>query len=178
MTDIRPELSQCTLCADRFAATATGHRPNPVVWFQPGARLLIASQAPGLKVHEANTPFWDASGKRLRDWLGAAPNVHGRALVVSLHACALHALTAEMAVKALQELTRLQPHSSTVLAAQRTLTAAAQPTVALLRAGEYLPTGLPLERALAAANLEREPRFHAVQQAGSAGGVKRQRREQ
>ena len=70
MTDIRPELSQCTLCADRFAATATGHRPNPVVWFQPGARLLIASQAPGLKVHEANTPFWDASGKRLRDWLG------------------------------------------------------------------------------------------------------------
>ena len=70
MTDIRPELSQCTLCSDRFAATATGHRPNPVVWFQPGARLLIASQAPGLKVHEANTPFWDASGKRLRDWLG------------------------------------------------------------------------------------------------------------
>ena len=67
MTDIRSELSQCTLCADRFAATATGHRPNPVVWFQPGARLLIASQAPGLKVHEANTPFWDASGKRLRD---------------------------------------------------------------------------------------------------------------
>lgn len=57
MTDIRPELSQCTLCADRFAATATGHRPNPVVWFQPGARLLIASQAPGLKVHEANTPL-------------------------------------------------------------------------------------------------------------------------
>jgi len=24
-----------------------------------------ASQAPGLRVHEANTPFWDASGKRL-----------------------------------------------------------------------------------------------------------------
>ena len=35
-----------------------------------GARLLIASQAPGMKVHKANTPFWDASGVRLRSWLG------------------------------------------------------------------------------------------------------------
>ena len=68
--DIRPQLRACTLCADRFAITATQHRPNPVVWFQPGARLLIASQAPGMKVHKANTPFWDASGARLRDWLG------------------------------------------------------------------------------------------------------------
>ena len=70
MTDIRQKLEKCTLCAERFAATVTGHLPNPVVWFQPGARLLIASQAPGLRVHEANTPFWDASGVRLRDWLG------------------------------------------------------------------------------------------------------------
>ncbi|SFP08138.1 uracil-DNA glycosylase family protein [Tranquillimonas alkanivorans] len=64
------DLRACTLCADRFAATATRHRPNPVVWFKPGARVLIASQAPGLRVHEANTPFWDQSGRRLRDWLG------------------------------------------------------------------------------------------------------------
>ncbi len=70
MTDIRPALRKCTLCADRFAATATAHRPNPVVWFQPGARLLIASQAPGIKVHKANMPFCDASGVRLRTWLG------------------------------------------------------------------------------------------------------------
>lgn len=70
MKDMRHDLRECTLCADRFARTATAHHPNPVVWFAPGARLLIASQAPGLKVHEANTPFWDASGKRLRHWLG------------------------------------------------------------------------------------------------------------
>ena len=70
MKDMRDDLRQCTICADRFAVTATAHRPNPVVWFAPGARVLIASQAPGLKVHEANTPFWDTSGKRLRDWLG------------------------------------------------------------------------------------------------------------
>ena len=70
MKDMRDDLRDCTICAARFAATATAHRPNPVVWFAPGARILIASQAPGLRVHEANTPFWDASGKRLRDWLG------------------------------------------------------------------------------------------------------------
>ncbi|MBM7068094.1 uracil-DNA glycosylase family protein [Actibacterium sp. 188UL27-1] len=68
--DVRQDLARCTLCADRFAATATAHEPRPVVWFQPGARLLIASQAPGLRVHQAQTPFWDASGKRLRDWMG------------------------------------------------------------------------------------------------------------
>ena len=69
MTDMRDELTGCRICAGRFAATATGHAPNPVVWFAPGARILIASQAPGLKVHRANTPFWDASGKRLPERL-------------------------------------------------------------------------------------------------------------
>lgn len=68
--DIRPEIAACTLCADRFRATETAHAPNPVVWFEPGARLLIAGQAPGLRVHEAGMPFWDRSGDRLRDWLG------------------------------------------------------------------------------------------------------------
>lgn len=70
MTDMRDDLRACRLCADRFAATATAHRPNPVVWFAPGARILIAGQAPGMRVHKSNKPFWDASGVRLRDWLG------------------------------------------------------------------------------------------------------------
>jgi uracil-DNA glycosylase len=32
--------------------------------------LLIASQAPGTKVHESGIPFSDASGDRLREWTG------------------------------------------------------------------------------------------------------------
>lgn len=64
------EIAACRLCTDRFAATATAHRPRPVVWFRPGARLLIAGQAPGLRVHAAGRPFADASGVRLREWLG------------------------------------------------------------------------------------------------------------
>lgn len=67
---IADDIAACRLCTDRFAATHTGHRPNPVVWFNPRARILIASQAPGMRVHLANTPFWDRSGDRLRDWMG------------------------------------------------------------------------------------------------------------
>ncbi|MEM9476204.1 MAG: uracil-DNA glycosylase family protein [Pseudomonadota bacterium] len=64
------EISACRICTDRFAATATAHAPRPVVWFRPGARLLIAGQAPGLRVHNAGRPFFDPSGDRLRDWMG------------------------------------------------------------------------------------------------------------
>ncbi|MHA7870350.1 MAG: uracil-DNA glycosylase family protein [Salipiger thiooxidans] len=70
LDDLSTRLSGCRLCADRFAATATRHAPRPVVWFDRGARLLIAGQAPGLKVHERGRPFDDPSGTRLRDWLG------------------------------------------------------------------------------------------------------------
>lgn len=64
------EIRDCKLCADRFAGTATAHEPRPVVWFRSSARLLIAGQAPGARVHESGRPFTDPSGDRLRDWLG------------------------------------------------------------------------------------------------------------
>ncbi len=67
---IADQISGCRLCADRFAATATAHRPRPVVWFRPGARLLIVGQAPGARVHESGRPFTDRSGDRLREWMG------------------------------------------------------------------------------------------------------------
>jgi uracil-DNA glycosylase len=41
-----------------------------VLQIHPDARILIAGQAPGRKVHESGIPFDDASGKRLREWLG------------------------------------------------------------------------------------------------------------
>ncbi len=34
------------------------------------ARLVIAGQAPGTRVHKTGIPFNDPSGDRLRDWLG------------------------------------------------------------------------------------------------------------
>ncbi len=69
-TDLAAEISTCRICADRFAATATAHIPRPVAWFSPRARLLIAGQAPGARVHASGRPFTDPSGDRLRHWTG------------------------------------------------------------------------------------------------------------
>ncbi len=60
----------CRLCAADFAKTKTAHSPRPVPWFRSSARLLVAGQAPGMRVHETGMPFNDRSGDRLRDWLG------------------------------------------------------------------------------------------------------------
>ena len=69
---LKARLAGCRICAERFAATATAHEPRPVVWFDQGATVLVASQAPGMRVHEAMTPFWDRSGQRLRQWMGVS----------------------------------------------------------------------------------------------------------
>ncbi len=70
MPDLRSQIQKCSLCATRFALTHTAHRPRPVAWFQPNARILLAGQAPGMRVHTSGRPFDDRSGDRLRDWLG------------------------------------------------------------------------------------------------------------
>lgn len=44
--------------------------PRPVFQLSESATLLIASQAPGIKVHASGIPFSDASGDRLREWTG------------------------------------------------------------------------------------------------------------
>ncbi|MBS0316335.1 MAG: uracil-DNA glycosylase family protein [Proteobacteria bacterium] len=59
------EVRACTLCAAHLPLG-----PRPVLQLHPQARILIASQAPGRKVHESGVPFDDASGDRLRDWMG------------------------------------------------------------------------------------------------------------
>lgn len=70
MSGLRDEISACSICAARFAASHTSHKPRPVVWFKPQAQLLIAGQAPGMRVHKSGKPFDDPSGDRLREWLG------------------------------------------------------------------------------------------------------------
>ena len=67
---IERDLKGCRICSARFLATHTAHAPRPVVWFRPGTRILIAGQAPGMRVHKSGIPFDDPSGDRLRDWMG------------------------------------------------------------------------------------------------------------
>jgi uracil-DNA glycosylase len=59
------EVRACTICAKQLALG-----PRPIVQLHPDARILVAGQAPGRKVHESGIPFDDASGDRLREWLG------------------------------------------------------------------------------------------------------------
>lgn len=70
MDDLIDSIEACRICAGRFAVTATAHRPRPVVWFRPGARILVVGQAPGMRVHLSGKPFTDRSGDRLRGWMG------------------------------------------------------------------------------------------------------------
>ncbi|SMX37685.1 uracil-DNA glycosylase family protein [Maliponia aquimaris] len=74
MHTLLEDIRACRLCADSFAATETAHEPRPVLRAAPTARLLIAGQAPGMKVHLSGMPFTDPSGDRLRDWLGIGPD--------------------------------------------------------------------------------------------------------
>lgn len=55
----------CRLCAESLPLG-----PRPVLRAGPDARLLIVGQAPGTRAHETGLPWNDASGDRLRDWMG------------------------------------------------------------------------------------------------------------
>ncbi len=64
------EVRACTICEAHLPLG-----PRPVLQLQPNARVLIAAQAPGRKVHDSGVPFDDASGNRLREWLGVTRKV-------------------------------------------------------------------------------------------------------
>ncbi len=63
------EIRACRICQNSLP-----HGIRPVVQAHPDARILIAGQAPGRKVHATGIPFNDPSGDRLRDWLGIDRN--------------------------------------------------------------------------------------------------------
>ncbi|MAI61057.1 MAG: hypothetical protein CBB87_01045 [Micavibrio sp. TMED27] len=62
---ISNEVKGCTLCTPHLPLG-----PRPVFQIHPKAKILIAGQAPGSKVHATGIPFDDPSGDRLRDWMG------------------------------------------------------------------------------------------------------------
>jgi len=64
-SQLQAAIRACTLCAAHLPLG-----PRPVLQISPTARILIAGQAPGSRVHASGMPFDDASGDRLRDWLG------------------------------------------------------------------------------------------------------------
>ncbi|MBN9250477.1 MAG: uracil-DNA glycosylase [Mesorhizobium sp. 61-13] len=70
LSRLAAEVRACRICVEQPVGKPLPHEPRPVVVPSSTARILIASQAPGTKVHLSGVPFTDASGDRLRSWLG------------------------------------------------------------------------------------------------------------
>jgi uracil-DNA glycosylase len=60
----------CTLCSSHLPLGA-----RPVLQVHPASRILVVGQAPGIRVHNSGVPFDDASGDRLREWMGLTREV-------------------------------------------------------------------------------------------------------
>jgi uracil-DNA glycosylase len=58
------DVRKCTLCEPDLPLGA-----RPVLQVDSQAKILIAGQAPGIRVHESGIPFTDPSGDRLRQWM-------------------------------------------------------------------------------------------------------------
>lgn len=56
--------------ACRVCAPLLPRGPRPLLQVGAKARLLIIGQAPGTRAHETGLPWNDASGERLRAWMG------------------------------------------------------------------------------------------------------------
>lgn len=70
LADLVARIRHCRICVDTPNGPPLPHAPNPVLRPSGTARLCIASQAPGVRVHASGRPFTDPSGDRLRAWLG------------------------------------------------------------------------------------------------------------
>ena len=57
-------IANCRICEGQIP------EPRPVLRASSSARLLVIGQAPGTRVHASGIPWDDASGKRLREWMG------------------------------------------------------------------------------------------------------------
>ena len=65
LTTLLEDIRQCRICEPALPFGA-----RPVLQCAASARILIAGQAPGSKVHASGIPFDDPSGERLRSWMG------------------------------------------------------------------------------------------------------------
>lgn len=70
LDELLVRIRACRICADAPEGRRLPHEPRPVVIASKTAKVLIASQAPGIRVHASGKPFDDRSGDRLREWMG------------------------------------------------------------------------------------------------------------
>jgi len=83
-------IAACRICIDRPIGRPLPHEPRPVVRLSATARICIASQAPGTRVHATGLSFNDPSGDRLRLWMGIDRDTFydlGRIAIVGMGFC-------------------------------------------------------------------------------------------
>ena len=73
------EVRACTLCAPHLPLGV-----RPVLQADAPARILVAGQAPGRKVQASGVPFDDASGERLRQWMGIDKSVFYNPAIIGI----------------------------------------------------------------------------------------------
>ncbi|TIS16181.1 MAG: uracil-DNA glycosylase family protein, partial [Mesorhizobium sp.] len=74
LESLAAKVRACRICVEQPRGRPLPHQPRPVLVPSSKARILLAGQAPGTKVHISGMPFTDASGDRLRNWLGVTPD--------------------------------------------------------------------------------------------------------
>jgi len=90
LDDLTRAISVCRICVEAPRGAPLPHEPRPVAWPSATARILVAGQAPGTRVHASGRPFTDPSGDRLRDWMGVDEATfydRGRIAIVPMGFC-------------------------------------------------------------------------------------------
>lgn len=70
LAGLAARIRECRHCIEKPTGRPLPHEPRPVFRLSATARILIAGQAPGTRVHASGVPFTDPSGDRLRSWMG------------------------------------------------------------------------------------------------------------
>ncbi|WP_298358877.1 uracil-DNA glycosylase family protein [Rhodoblastus sp.] len=160
----------CRICVERPFGAPLPHEPRPVLQISASARLLVAGQAPGTRVHATGAPFNDPSGDRLRGWIGLSREQFydpTRVAVVAMGFCypGRDAKGADLPPRREcraswhDELFRLAPQIETIFAVGR----AAQDYHSA-RLGRPLPVGASLEKVIriCAAQIHLRPHLLAL----------------
>lgn len=65
LINLKEEINMCSICSPYMDVS-----PNPIFQIDQSAKILITGQAPGSVANKTGIPFNDASGEKLRSWMG------------------------------------------------------------------------------------------------------------
>ncbi|MGB8278850.1 MAG: uracil-DNA glycosylase family protein [Methylovirgula sp.] len=90
LTALVGRIRACRICRDTPRNVPLPHEARPVLRVSSTARLLVAGQAPGVRVHATGLSFNDPSGDRLRQWMGVSREIfydESRVAIVPMGFC-------------------------------------------------------------------------------------------